>query len=95
MIFTIWLPAKFIKTSCIKIKISSKNSFIFKTKFCYKEISWKTINTSTTIKVVMVLKIKASIKCFVKLLGLAYLSRTKKLFWMISEIYNAKNSMEI
>jgi uncharacterized protein YfeS len=43
----------------------------------------------------MLLKITGSIKDFVKVFGLAYLSRTKKLIFMISKIDNAKNTMEI
>jgi hypothetical protein len=41
----------------------------------------------------MLLKITGSIKDFVKVFGLAYLSRTKILIFM--KIDNAKNTMEI
>ena len=43
----------------------------------------------------MLLKITGSIRDSVKVLGLAYLSRTKKLIFMKSKIDNAKNTMEI
>ena len=43
----------------------------------------------------MLLKITGSIRDSVKVLGLAYLSRSKKLIFMISKIDNSKNTMEI
>jgi hypothetical protein len=45
--------------------------------------------------VVMLLKITGSIRDSVKVLGLAYLSRKKKLIFMKSKIDNAKNTTEI
>ena len=50
----------------------------------------KHVKNTSIFTVVLLLKITGSIKDSVKVLGLAYLSRTEKLIFMISKIANAK-----
>jgi hypothetical protein len=80
-----------IKISSIKIEICAKtSSIIFRIKIRFKQIILKTNNeiikkhvkNTSIFTVVMLLKITGSFKDSVKVLGLTYLLRTKKLILM-------------